>query len=88
MKRNLLTTIALALFCIQSIVAGRTFVHPGISYTQAESRCMLRWKREGSNLTSPSGKGWTGDWACRGRAAGSDRKERRSAGRSKLWVRF
>lgn len=49
MKRNLLTTIALALFCIQPIVAGRTFVHPGISYTQADidrMRSLIAAKQE------------------------------------------
>ena len=49
MKKKLLIGVAAALLCVQSALAGRTFVHPGISYTQADidrMRALIAAKQE------------------------------------------
>lgn len=49
MNKKLLIGVVMALVCIQTAIAGRTFVHPGISYTQADidrMRSLIAAKQE------------------------------------------
>ena len=49
MNKKLLIGVVMALVCIQAAIAGRTFVHPGISYTQADidrMRSLIAAKQE------------------------------------------
>ncbi len=49
MKKSILIGLVAAVCCLQAAVAGRTFVHPGISYTQADidrMRSLIAAKQE------------------------------------------